>query len=79
MKKHEHYNLTKNYSDENLFNAVFENEGMKVFCVIIAAILSLLISAAAYGIIWFERFGSDMKRIYTNKMVSSICWSILVW
>jgi len=32
-----------------------------------------------YSIIWFERFGSDLKRMFVNRIVSSVCWSIITW
>ena len=32
-----------------------------------------------YSIIWFERFGSDLKRMFFNQTVSSVCWSIVAW
>jgi hypothetical protein len=32
-----------------------------------------------YGIIWFERHGSDQKRTLLNKLVSSFCWSCVEW
>ena len=32
-----------------------------------------------YGIIWYERYGTDLKRILVNMLVTSICWSGIVW
>ncbi len=32
-----------------------------------------------YSIIWFERFGSDLKRMFVNQTISSVCWSMLTW
>ena len=26
------------------------------------------------SVIWFERFGSDLKRTLTNRLVSDVCW-----
>ena len=31
------------------------------------------------SIIWFERFGSDLKRMFVNQTISSVCWSMLTW
>jgi hypothetical protein len=38
---------------------------------IVSTLFSLL---AFYGIIWFERFGSDEKRTLINMLTSSVCW-----
>ena len=32
-----------------------------------------------FGIIWFERFGSNLKRTFLNKMVSALCWTCFEW
>jgi len=64
---------------DDYFEGLFENRASKIIGVVFATILTLAVSLAAYGIIWFERFGSDLKRIFINKMVSSVCWSILAW
>ena len=61
------------------FDGLFENRPSKVVGVVSASFLTVTVSLATYGLIWFERFGSDLKRIFINKMVSSICWSILAW
>ena len=43
--------------------------------VIVASFFVNLISGIfMYSIIWYERFGSDSKRILTNKLVSMIFW-----
>jgi hypothetical protein len=28
-----------------------------------------------YGIIWYERYGSDKKRILVNRLLTSLCWT----
>ena len=72
-------NMTQSEADGDVFADLYDKGGFKFVCATIANILLVLTSAAAFGIIWFERFGSDLKRMFTNKMVSSICWSILAW
>jgi len=37
----------------------------------------LTVILLTFGIIWFEKFGSDVRRFFINKMVSSICWSVI--
>ena len=79
MNKNVAENLTQTGSTADAFADLYNKGGLQIVCITVTTILSMLTSAAAFGIIWFERFGSDLKRMFTNKMVSSICWSILAW
>ena len=72
-------NMTLSDTNGDVFADLYDKGSFKIVCATISSILLVLTSAAAFGIIWFERFGSDLKRMFTNKMVSSICWSILAW
>ncbi len=88
-KKHSYVTLTiyltikrkmfqTNFTEENIFfHRLLENRTSKVLAILLSVLLSVFVSASASGIIWYERFGSDLQRIFTNKMVSSVCWSIL--
>jgi hypothetical protein len=51
----------------------------KTVILVISGVLVLVNSAGSYGIIYFERFGSDSKRIFANKMVSAIGWAAIFW
>ena len=69
-------NLTNSLSNstEDFFSGVFENRPSKIIfmtftIVAIPAVLLLL-----YSIIWYERFGLDVKRTIVNKLTSSFCW-----
>jgi hypothetical protein len=66
-------------SNDEYFEGLFENRTSKIVVVVVASVFTVVIFLATYGIIWFERFGSDLKRIFINKMVSSVCWTILAW
>ena len=72
------YNLSQNING-NYFDGLFEQRPSKIVGVILAFILTIVVVLSTYSIIWFERFGSDLKRIFINKLVSSICWCILAW
>jgi hypothetical protein len=63
----------------DFFQGLFENRHSKIAGVTLASCLTLITVLATSGIIWFERFGSDLRRIFINRMVSSVCWSILAW
>ncbi len=71
-------NISEVINDE-YFEGLFENRISKIVVVVVASVLTVVIFLATYGIIWFERFGSDLKRIFINKMVSSVCWTIMAW
>ena len=47
----------------------------KISVILISLLVIVLTSLLLYGIIWYERFGADLKRILTNKLVSLICWN----
>jgi hypothetical protein len=46
--------------------------------VFLSVILSLIVIPSLYGIIWFERFGSDSKKTLINQLFASICWHLMV-
>jgi hypothetical protein len=64
-----------NASSRDYFSAAFENGPVKIGIVVAYFISALVIIPGAYGVIWYEHFGSDHKRILLNRLVSSICWS----
>ena len=57
--------LNENQNDEFNFDQIVN---LKVFLSILSVLLSIGIFLAASGVIWFEKFGSDSKRIFTNKV-----------
>jgi len=57
------------------FSAAFENGYIKNISASVSCIVILIILPFLYGIIWYERYGTDVKRVLLNRMVSSICWS----
>jgi hypothetical protein len=46
--------------------------------IVLSVLLSLLVIPSLYGIIWFERFGSDSKRTLINQLFASICWYLMI-
>ena len=53
-------------------NNTFRSLSIVIFVALLPPILSLI-----YGIVWFERHGSDKQRILSNMLVSSCCWTII--
>ena len=67
------------YNKQDYFEDLVANSSIKIILITFAILSSLISIPVIYGIIWFERFGSDMKRILINRLVSSVCWSFFGW
>jgi hypothetical protein len=50
----------------------------KILVIFASFVVNLMSGVFMYFIIWYERFGSDSKRIMTNKFVSMICWYAII-
>ena len=72
-------NSSASLTNEIIFSGLDQSRPSKWIFIILSIILSLSNIFASFGIIWFERFGSDNKRIFANKVVSSISWAVIVW
>ena len=66
-------------NESDYFSAAFENGPFKTCSVILSIIAGLILLPAMYGIIWYERYGTDLKRILLNMLVSSMSWAGVVW
>jgi hypothetical protein len=62
---------------EDFFKELLQYCMSKIIFIILAFSITLTVILLTFGIIWFEQFGSDLKRFFINKMVSSICWSVI--
>ena len=62
---------------EKHFCGAFENNLYKVPSIIFASVLTPICVICLYAIIWFEKFGTDHKRTLTNKLHSSLCWTLI--
>jgi hypothetical protein len=65
-------------SNEKHFCGVFENNPSKIFSILFATVSTPIVVLLLYGIIWFEHFGSDHKRTLANKLLTSICWTLIL-
>ena len=61
--------------NSDFFANVHLKTPLKTFAIIINTILSILVVWAGYGIIWYERYGTDLKRTLINRLLSSACWT----
>jgi hypothetical protein len=62
---------------EKNFCSVFEHNQFKIISVIFASMFTPICVILLYGIIWFEKFGTDHKRTLNNKLLSSVCWTLI--
>jgi hypothetical protein len=60
------------------FSGLFENRPSKISFVLISFIIDIFNIFLAYGIIWYDHFGLDIKQNLMNKLVSSVCWAAIV-
>ncbi len=70
-------NVTYNITEE-LYSGLFENRSSKVAIILTSFIIDLVNIALAYGVIWYDHFGIDLKRTLMNKLVTSICWAAII-
>lgn len=64
---------------EDFFHILAENSTSRNVTLFISVVLQLMIPPGLFSIILYERYGSDKRRTFANKMVASICWSGLAW
>jgi hypothetical protein len=72
----EEFNNT-NSSYQQICNGFLENGTSKIVSISISVILSFLVLPLLYGIIWYERFGTDLKRTLINQLFASVCWYLM--
>ena len=63
----------------DFYEGLVENRPIKICGIIFVIVVTLINIPAALGIIWFEHFGSDLKRMFINRTVSSTCWNTIAW
>jgi len=60
-------NATSAVESSDFFEVAFKDGPLKTTTITVTLILVLIFFAAGYGIIWFEKFGSDKKRTLINR------------
>ena len=69
------FNITSFNATGDFFEMLYFPRASKFIIMTSAFILVSFNLVLLYGVIWFERFGSDLKRTLVNKFVASICWA----
>ena len=65
--------------NEFYFEGLDRTRPSKILFISLSIVLTVLSILASYGIIWFERFGSDQKRIFSNQVIALVSWSTIAW
>ena len=71
---------TLNVSSTNntfLPSGMYEADWSMALALSASLVNLIFVTPLAYSIIWFERFGSDLRRTLLNQIAASICWSII--
>jgi hypothetical protein len=63
--------------NDDPFRGLFENRPSRILSLIFSSVSIPIICWLFYGIIWYERFGTDNKRTLMNKLVAANCWSFI--
>ena len=59
----------------DFFAGAFQNGPLKVFAILITILCVIFLVSSGYGMIWYERYGSDKKRTLINRLFTSTCWT----
>jgi hypothetical protein len=68
-------NATKESVD--FYLEVFKFNPLLICCLFISILATVLSPLFWYGIIWFERYGSDKRRTLLNMVTSMYCWTTI--
>ena len=71
---------TANSSQDNEIQDDVHKSSSFIVVSIVSSIISIIIATPLHlGVIFFEKYGSDKKRTLVNKLLSSICWYVIIW
>jgi hypothetical protein len=64
-------------NNTDFFEVVSTDYTFRTLSIAIFVALVVLMFPLIYGILWFDKHGSDMERILSNMLVSSSCWTVI--
>ena len=65
-------------SEADFCSSFMEDNVSKISSLVFSLLASILLFPMLWGIIWFERFGTDFRRNLNNRLISAIIWRLLV-
>ena len=66
-------------SGDDFFGEMYETRPSKIWILVFSLILTPVNVLLLYSVIWYERFGLDLKRTLVNQAVSSMCcWGLVI-
>ena len=77
MQSLEQINETVILNNSNSFEGLAHYRMSKQWAIIFSFLSVPFIVALFYGIVWYERYGTDNKRTLINKLVVSQCWAFI--
>jgi hypothetical protein len=60
--------MNNNMTEGNVFEGLFANHGSKIVSILFSVFTAPINIAMAYGVIWFETYGTGNRRTLVNKM-----------
>ena len=61
-----------------VFSGLVENRPSKFVFILSSVVIDVVNIGMAYGVIWYDRYGVDMKQTLMNKLITSICWGSII-
>ncbi len=56
---------------------LFESNPVRNGILVFAILVILFVAASLYSLIWYERYGCDLKRTLGNMLLSLVCWLMI--
>lgn len=56
--------------EEDFFAPLFANTSVKIVLLVLSLIMTPISLTLMSAIVWYERYGSDLRRNLTNRLVS---------
>ena len=69
--------MNTTHDNHNSFDELYRNRMSKILSILFSFTTAPFIVALFYGIVWYERYGTDNKRTLINKLVASQCWAFI--
>ena len=67
------------HPDKDYFSGLYASSPFKLIAVTLSVTFSLILLPCLFGMIWKERYGLDIKRIITNRLICSLAWNCIVY